>query len=352
MEKRSRAKQETISQAKPRSTSSAAIVISNRSEWTTGQSEVTAEVVCTADRHFIAVFDSNVTAGTAKLGVVCGPLTMLPVRVRSVVRARTVAADAKIAGRKKAYAAKMMATDFQGARYPADDRAGERNVSVAVSGPLRGRTLSASMVAVILARVSFASRSKTPGGETHNFLLNDTVQTAGEDFTPPTGCFDDKCVFAFQKDGTLTERVCHRSAVEWVRLRLRDGANWLKQSSQCRTVRGVPSLISALQQAGEAPAQCGPLALRFFLAMRTDAFRSWRTASQPSFELCAEQHAVERRPNDPHTRCCCGLVNVNDDCPFTPRGGDDACRLYNRRWCCVSCGVLKTVTSNNKTLHT
>ena len=135
-------------------------------------------------------------------------------------------------------------------------------------------------------------------------------------------------------------------------LRLRDGANWLKQSSQCRTVRGVPSLISALQQAGEAPAQCGPLALRFFLAMRTDAFRSWRTASQPSFELCAEQHAVERRPNDPHTRCCCGLVNVNDDCPFTPRGGDDACRLYNRRWCCVSCGVLKTVTSNNKTLHT
>jgi hypothetical protein len=246
----------------------------------------------------------------------------------------------------------MMATDFEGARYLADDRAGERKVSVAVSGPLRGRTLSASMVAVILARVSFASRSKTPGGETHNFLLNDTVQTAGEDFTPPTGCFDDKCVFAFQKDGTLTERVCHRSAVEWVRLRLRDGANWLKQSSQCRTVRGVPSLISALQQAGEAPAQCGPLALRFFLAMRTDAFRSWRTASQPSFELCAEQHAVERRPNDPHTRCCCGLVNVNDDCPFTLRGGDDACRLYNRRWCCVSCGVLKTVTSNNKTLHT
>ena len=348
VQKRSRdAGAETVTQAHPTSKKSVTILVSNRGRWASADSYgavIPAEVLCTTHTHFIAVFDRADHGGVANapLGVVCAPLSSLPANVKATVTARTTAADARIAKQKKLFKLTIGRGDFQPARY-APTRAGEdgRPVRVAIAGPLRGRPMTSGMEDVLVSRVSFLRR-----GQQYYFLLDDTLQTSGEDFSLTSSCFSSECVFAFAADGTPALAIGREaSLVEWLVNRLNcSRTKWLKQKKDSRSVCGAPALIRLLQQAAIPPAQCGPLARRFFQSMGVDAFRGWRGNHDNRFELC-ETQTKSQDASEPHVRCCCGLLNFTNCRTFEPTGilcqNDDHVAAERRFYSRACCGERK-----------
>ena len=153
----------------PTSTSTAPLItISNLAGWVgvsaAERSNVDAEIIAT-NSEFIAVFETQPGDGDAPLGIVCGPVDILPKSVRKVVTARTASAAANINRRKMKFKGRMKETDFLEARYLGSDAGGAptRLVRVAVTGPMRRRTMTAAMVLVLCARVRFFRAGQARG---------------------------------------------------------------------------------------------------------------------------------------------------------------------------------------------
>ena len=197
----------------PTSTSTAPLItISNLAGWVgvsaAERSNVDAEIIAT-NSEFIAVFETQPGDGDAPLGIVCGPVDILPKSVRKVVAARTTSAEIIINRRKMKFKGRMKETDFLEARYLGSHAGGvpTRLVRVAVTGPMRGRTMTAAMVLVLCARVRFLQAGVAAPGKSpveYQFCVDDTMHPSEHNFNAGRPCYDEGSVFAFGAARTPT----------------------------------------------------------------------------------------------------------------------------------------------------
>ena len=287
------------------------ITITNRGGWVgvdaAERQFVEAEIVATQD-EFIAVFETQPGVDDAPLGILCGPVRILPKSVLKVVAMRTTTAAGIIAGKKKLFKGRMKPVYFAEARC-------DRNVCVAVAGPLGGSTMTKGMVDVLCSpRVRFAQAWTTATGEkqAYEFFLDDTVHPAEHNFDARPTCYDTNSVFAFDTERKPTPDVRRMLALGFVQAALGGSATtatkWLVDQRSVRTLRGTGTAIGALTAPPVLSTKYGPLAARFFGQLHGVHRASPGTTHDPAaFELCAGQHGV-LSPNVVSARCCCGFV--------------------------------------------
>ena len=363
---------------------------------------VDAEIVCIAKQSFIAVFDTMSGVADAPLGIVCGPLVLLPKMVLEFVKRNTKDTATVVEKRQQRFGREFARGNFQAARYLGDEpnAVPTRHVHVACSGPLKGRTMTRTMVAVLSSRVRFADPKKASEESTERsveFVVDYSAHPENHDFNTEPACVDQTRMFAFDVEGRPTERIgsirCG-SIVDWVKARLSDRTTeWLVEPQSVRSTRSTPATI-ALLHAPTAPSPKhntwpGRLAALFLARVRAAdvaaavvaiavattttatgataaaagdgwlghqsddavnsafaaAARAWPgtvTGAPAAFEMCAGQHGRLSSRNKA-TRCCCGLVNASNNDAFEPTGVDDCFvshALFNRKYCNVkACGA-------------
>jgi hypothetical protein len=225
------------------------ITITNRGGWVgvdaAERQFVEAEIVATQD-EFIAVFETQPGVDDAPLGILCGPVRILPKSVLKVVAMRTTTAAGIIAGKKKLFKGRMKPVYFAEARC-------DRNVCVAVAGPLGGSTMTKGMVDVLCSpRVRFAQAWTTATGEkqAYEFFLDDTVHPAEHNFDARPTCYDTNSVFAFDTERKPTPDVRRMLALGFVQAALGGSATtatkWLVDQRSVRTLWGTRTAIVAL----------------------------------------------------------------------------------------------------------
>ena len=315
----------------PTSTSTAPLItISNLAGWVgvsaAERSNVDAEIIAT-NSEFIAVFETQPGDGDAPLGIVCGPVDILPKSVRKVVAARTTSAEIIINRRKMKFKGRMKETDFLEARYLGSPAGGvpTRLVRVAVTGPMRGRTMTAAMVLVLCARVRFfqagvAAPAPLKRTDAYQFCVDDTVHPSEHNFNAGRPCYDEGSVFAFGAARTPTRDVRYLTAGAYVRAAFAStSTKWLVDQRSVHVTRGIPATIAALLTPPVLSPTHGPLAARFFGLVGDGAGRrsAGTTPHSAAFELCAGQHGLQPSEISP-ARCCCGLVQPNSTDAFEP----------------------------------